>query len=383
MAVEPQANLIPWYLWCMLAAASAANIGCHWDIAWHRSIGRNSFWSPPHLVIYLCGVLSAIVCGYLILGTTFRKSSYPRAATVRIWGLRGPVGTFLAAWGCLAMVTSWPFDYWWHSAYGLEMKIMNPPHALLWAGLFAIQAGALLLVAGFVNRATERSGANYRKLTNMYLYLGAMILVLFMTLIAEYTVRPNMHSPVFYRAVAIVAPAILAGLALGTLGKWAATFAAAGYSFFYLTMLWILPLFPATPAVGPIYSSVTHMVPLEFPLLLIVPAIVLDLLYLKFEKLHRALLAIITGVVFFGIFWGAQWSFADFLQSPEARTWVFGAHHVDFHTWPDSLYALHWYSQEEPLSPDFNNGMTLALACSILSAWAGLAWGTWMKKIRR
>ena len=31
-------------------------------------------------------------------------------------------------------------------------------------------------------------------------------------------------------------------------------------------------LFPATPKLGPIYQDITHYVPLDFPLLLVVPA---------------------------------------------------------------------------------------------------------------
>ncbi len=28
------------------------SLGFHWDIAWHVVIGRDSFWSAPHLVAY-------------------------------------------------------------------------------------------------------------------------------------------------------------------------------------------------------------------------------------------------------------------------------------------------------------------------------------------
>ena len=39
--------------------------------------------------------------------------------------------------------------------------------------------------------------------------------------------------------------------------------------------VWVLPLFPAQPKLGPVYREVTHFIPWEFPLLLIVPAIIL------------------------------------------------------------------------------------------------------------
>ena len=64
---------IPWYLWCAALAVTSAMIGGRWDVSWHESIGRDTFWTPAHMAIYLCGVLAGVVCGYLILSTTFRE----------------------------------------------------------------------------------------------------------------------------------------------------------------------------------------------------------------------------------------------------------------------------------------------------------------------
>ena len=38
---------VPWYLWCAALAVTSAYVGGYWDIAWHRSIGRDSFLSRP------------------------------------------------------------------------------------------------------------------------------------------------------------------------------------------------------------------------------------------------------------------------------------------------------------------------------------------------
>ena len=43
-----------------LAAAAGATsivVGLLWDISWHRSIGRDTFWTPAHMAIYLGGLL--------------------------------------------------------------------------------------------------------------------------------------------------------------------------------------------------------------------------------------------------------------------------------------------------------------------------------------
>ena len=76
---------------------TSVTIGAHWDVSWHRSIGRDSFWTPAHMAIYACGVLAGICCGYLILTTTFKRPPEMVAASVRALGFRGPLGAFLAA----------------------------------------------------------------------------------------------------------------------------------------------------------------------------------------------------------------------------------------------------------------------------------------------
>src|SRR2546421_12068308 len=90
---------IPWYLSCAAFAVTSAYIGGYWDISWHRSIGRDSFWSAPHLAIYACGVLAGLSSAYLIFATTFGRVTAFRDASVRIWGFSGPAGAFIAAWG--------------------------------------------------------------------------------------------------------------------------------------------------------------------------------------------------------------------------------------------------------------------------------------------
>jgi hypothetical protein len=48
---------IPWPIWCMIAGITSSLIGEHWDISWHMSIGRDSFWTPAHILIQMNGVL--------------------------------------------------------------------------------------------------------------------------------------------------------------------------------------------------------------------------------------------------------------------------------------------------------------------------------------
>src|ERR1700747_2243020 len=89
--VRTAAERVPWYVWCSVLAVSSAMIGGQWDISWHRSIGRDTFWTPAHMAIYLCGVLAGVACGYLIFSTTFHGSAESRAGAVHVLGFSGPL----------------------------------------------------------------------------------------------------------------------------------------------------------------------------------------------------------------------------------------------------------------------------------------------------
>ena len=202
VAAERTAS-IPWYVWCLAAATAADLFGGYWDISWHISIGRDTFWTPAHMMIYLAGVLAGVASGYAILSTTFGSSQEAKDASISVWGFRGPLGCFMAAWGGFAMLTSAPFDNWWHNAYGLDVKIVSLPHSMLGIGELMIELGAMLLVCAHLNRA---SGAYQRKLDWLLLAIGGIVVAGSAMFILESTPMEFMHSSEFYRAVATAFP---------------------------------------------------------------------------------------------------------------------------------------------------------------------------------
>jgi hypothetical protein len=368
---------IPWYLWASIIGVTSAMVGVEWDISWHRSIGRDTFWTPPHMAIYLCGVIAGISSAYLILATTFGKLPQMRAASVRMWGFYGPLGAFITAWGGVAMLVSAPFDDWWHNAYGLDVKILSPPHTVLAAGIFAIELGALILVLGYMNRA---DGEEKRRLNWLYLYLGSMIVINFQILTMEYTDRVLQHTGAFYIAVSFAVPATLIGIAIGSGRRWAATILAAVYSLFMASLVWILPLFPAQPKLGPVMNAVTQFIPPNFPLLLIVPAFAIDLVRGRIARWNGWLQAMALGSLFFGVFWGAEWLFADFLMTPAAANAFFGTMYRDYGTGPESLDARNLFA---PPGSGFGTLMAIALGASIVMSRIGVGWGRWMGTVKR
>jgi hypothetical protein len=296
----PRTASVPWYIWFGVAAVTSASIGGAWDVSWHRSIGRDSFLTPAHVAIYACGVIAAIICGYLIFATTFGKSASLRDVSVNVLGFRAPLGAFIAAWGGIAMIVSAPFDNWWHAAYGLDVKIVSPPHTLLILGIRGVGVGIMFLILAAMNRAhaDARTEATYLSLRRLFLYLGGLTVVGQMFFLFEFTNNVQLHSGLAYITMGIAIPVVFALIARVSGHPWASTLTAALYMAFTIAEILILPLFPATPKLGPVFYPVTHMVPANFPILLIVPAFALDLLWQRTRSWKAWQIALISGVVF-------------------------------------------------------------------------------------
>jgi hypothetical protein len=377
-AASPQGRHVPWYVWCSVLAVTSAIIGGHWDISWHTSIGRDAFWTPAHIAIYLCGVLAGIACGFLILNTTFNRRE--AGTGVRIAGFRGPLGAFIAAWGGIAMLTSAPFDNWWHDAYGLDVKIISPPHIVLLAGVFAVAMGGLILTLGYMNRATD---ALRTKLEWLFLYVGGLLVVLIQMLLLEYTNRILLHSSLPYRLVSMLAPFLLAGIWRASSHRFAATTVTGIYTAFIIGFILVLPLFPAEAKLGPVYHQVTHFIPPQFPILLIVPAFFLDLFWQRTRDWNKWLIALVSGVLFTGLLLAAEWPFASFLMTPGSRNAFFGTGYFGYYVRPTSYTARGLFYWLDGSVRSFWTNIGLAAVFAILSTRVGLAWGDWMKKVRR
>ena len=374
---------VPFYIWCMILAITSDMIGGYWDVSWHESIGRDTFWTPAHMAIQFCGVLGGLTSAFLILSTTFGRSPGARrekASSVRIWGFRGPLGAFIAAWGAFAMIISAPFDNWWHNAYGLDVTILSPPHVLLMSGSVAINIGALILIGCAMNRSQGRLRATLRAL---FLYVGGIILMHGCFLITEYTGSAALHSATAYLAVSLAVPLALVGVARASEHRWGNTITAAIYSAAVLAQLWILPLFAAQPKLGPVYQNVTHFIPMAFPLLLIVPGLALDLLWRAATAWKPWLQAASTGIVFLASFVSLQWPFANFLMSRLSRNRIFGTHYFSYDDTAGFMYDPYKFQASENTRVQFWIVMTVALIAAILTTRLGFIWANWIKRVQR
>jgi hypothetical protein len=379
------AATVPWYIWCGVVAVTSASIGGVWDVSWHRSIGRDSFWTAAHMAIYACGVLAAIACGYLIFATTFGSSEQLKRVSVKVLGFRAPLGAFLAAWGGIAMLTSAPFDNWWHNAYGLDVKIVSPPHTLLILGIRAVALGVLFLILAAMNRANEDGAAGdlaFQRLQRLFLYMSGLMISGQMLFLMEYTWGPLLHGAAAYVAMAIGIPVALAMVSRASQHRWAATIAASVYMIYIIGEILILPLFPAQPKLGPVYFPVTHMVPSNFPILVVAPALALDLLWKRTRSWKSWQVALLSGLVFVVVLVVVEWPFASFLMTPAAANRFFGTIYFDYTepSWGVDRLRQFWEPQQ---GIALFRGFAIAAICGSISTWIGLGFGGWMRKVQR
>ena len=374
-------SAIPWYIWTSLVAVTSTTVGLYWDISWHIGIGRDSFWTPAHLAIQFGAVITGLSCAYLILHTTFARNAASRENSVTIWGFYGPLGAFIAAWGGFCMLTSAPFDNWWHNSFGLDVMILSPPHVVLILGIFVMGFGGLVLMASQLNRST---GATRDLLHRMLLYSGSLLLCLLFMLGLEYIGDQTlMHSAIYYRVLGMCAPIVLVGISRTSGKRWSATTVAAVYTALWLVAEWIFPLFPAQAKLGPVFTPVTHMIPLGFPVLVVPGAMVLDIVLDRFRAESDTWKAAVGGASFLAASLAVNWPFAYFLMSSYARNWIFAMNEFGYDV-PPSQYQLAWTLRVyEKTRAELWVGMLMALLATVLSVRIGMLWGDWMRRIRR
>jgi hypothetical protein len=334
------------------------------------------------MAIYACGVLAGIICAWLIGKCTFGHDPELSAVSVSVFGLRAPLGIFLAAWGCLAVLTSAPFDNWWHNAYGLDVKIVSPPHVLLILGLRGVSIGVMFLILAAMNRAAQSDQATFKRLQLLFLYVGGLAIVGQMFFMQEYTWDIKLHQAAAYIALGIGLPGFFASISQASRSRWAATSTATIYMLFVIAEILILPLFPAQPKLGPVFNPVTHLIPAKFPILILVPALALDLLWHRLKNWKPWQIALISGIVFIAVLTAVEWPFANFLLSDASKNRFFGTIYFDYNSRPTGYDRMRqWLTPDQGVA--LYTGLLRAAVYASISTWIGLRFGRWMRSVQR
>ena len=155
-------------------------------------------------------------------------------------------------------------------------------------------------------------------------------------------------------------------------------------------MTWILPLFSAQPKLAPIFNPITHMVPPPFPLLLVFPAMALDIVLRRAgtdrRGWGRVALALGLGAAFLAVFAVVQWFFSSFLLTPAADNWFFaGNRYWGYQSSPGKMARVFWHLTpgQSNYDPVHAGSMLKCWLIAAAGSWLGLLWGGWMKRVQR
>src|SRR5437762_7664175 len=93
--------------------------GAAWDVSWHRVVGRDTFWSIPHLFLYGGVILWGLAA---LTATVTAMAGRPvRGREMRVGPLRAELGLALVGIGALTVILSAPLDDYWHRAFGRDV----------------------------------------------------------------------------------------------------------------------------------------------------------------------------------------------------------------------------------------------------------------------
>ena len=95
--------------WAFVIAGMCAFIGLLWDGAWHASWGRDTFFIPPHDMMY-GGISLSMGMAIAVLITSSRR---PRERDfIQIGPLQAPLGIWISVVGMALMFSSAVYDDW-------------------------------------------------------------------------------------------------------------------------------------------------------------------------------------------------------------------------------------------------------------------------------
>lgn len=263
-------------IWFGLFASLLLRVGGVWDIAWHHTRGRDTFWSPPHLVLY-CGVgVMGLVCLAVVMRTIVGRRAGPSgdSTMVKLWGLRAPRGLALAGAGALGAVLSAPFDEAWQRLFGIDVTVWSPPHLFAIGAAGAMRLGLLVALVDEMALTGHTIPRVRRCLSWRAVTLAeGVLLVLFsifqgnlLLALGTHEVRAVSRAPGLYPMLASLAVPVVLVAAVRTLGRLGAA-----------TMIGLLLLaFQALLRAG--LRTADFVLPPPWPLwpLYVVPAAVMD-----------------------------------------------------------------------------------------------------------
>jgi hypothetical protein len=134
---------------CILVSAGIllSESGGSWDITNHLLNKPETFFSPPHVVLYSGIALS--LAGASIMFLHWRSYSIYISTIKEQKNLKMNLSIKLVISGVSMLILAGPLDFFWHSAFGLD-GLLSPPHLTLTIGMLAGSIGALIGITSYI-----------------------------------------------------------------------------------------------------------------------------------------------------------------------------------------------------------------------------------------
>jgi hypothetical protein len=232
--------------------------GAAWDVSWHRLIGRDTFWSAPHLFLY--GGISLWGLAALVATITATRGRPVRGRELRLGAVRAELGLALVGIAAAMVIGSAPFDEAWHRAFGRDVDIWSPPHLTGVAGSALAFVGWSVAFAPGVFAIPEAARRFLRAL------MLANVCAVFVFGMNFYYIMSVTREGFFYPlVVALTIPGALAfgaGLLGGRFGATITAITYTGAAFVTYAILagggWLAPAFPPLFVAGAVAIDIAR-----------------------------------------------------------------------------------------------------------------------------
>ena len=253
--------------------------GSNWDIVWHGSKNVESFLTPPHAVIYtgVALTIASIIFRLILFSIVARNETNWRLSVSNILKsqLILPFSLKISIVGAILQLTAGPFDFWWHNTFGFD-GLLSPPHSVLAIGMLLVGLGAL---TGIYKQCKTNSFSSHTGRICIAISFGVFLMVA-VGLILMFTLpfskgqyfnfNPEPFAAIF---AAIVLIPFVMSLCLFSISS------STKIPFIFTS---IVATIIAIQATATIISNSYFMGIFPFYILNILPAIVLDIILLKY-----------------------------------------------------------------------------------------------------
>lgn len=166
---------------CILVSTGIllAESGGSWDITNHLLNKPETFFSPPHLILY-SGIALGIVGASLMF-------FYWRSYSIYISNIKGEknhkldLSIKLVIIGISMLILAGPLDFSWHSAFGLD-GLLSPPHFTLTIGMLASSIGALIGIRFYITMNNNTSQGKRQNIIDPFKKNEKLLISLYTTL---------------------------------------------------------------------------------------------------------------------------------------------------------------------------------------------------------